>query len=31
MQKLLLVLLFSACNSSENEWVSLIKNNSLEG
>tara|TARA_Y100000389_G_C17357094_1_gene461714 strand:+ start:52 stop:822 length:771 start_codon:yes stop_codon:yes gene_type:complete len=31
MKKLLLILIFYNCNSPKNEWVSLIKNNSLEG
>ena len=31
MKKFIVILLFIACKSQKNEWVSLIKNNSLNG
>jgi hypothetical protein len=31
MKKFIVILLFIACKSQKNEWVSLIKNNSLDG
>ena len=31
MKKFIIILLFIACKSPKNEWVSLIKNNSLDG
>ena len=31
MKKFIVILLFIACKSPKNEWVSLIKNNSLDG
>ena len=30
MKKFIVILLFIACKSPKNEWVSLIKNNSLD-
>ena len=31
MKKFIVILLFITCKSPKNEWISLIKNNSLDG